>query len=648
MRNLVPVLLTISALSTSVQSQRRHQHEDQLGLVDSLRRDFMKLEEELWNRLLGRENEIDKNEVVPEVGLIKKFKRFDDSLASLYPHGITHNIENALETSYQWKLAEAELLSIYALYETFRRFARQQSAPGRVPAPTQAWMDLAGAILTDGQSSMPETLKRLRNLMKDEYLIREVSKEINFVQCRGTQSNRQMILALYENMAVTELKAYILEQFGYMLMKVMKKEDNNKQLLSDSTKSKEDYIANTMRLISEIQIMANKTSNELWMCDPQKQVKGETFIEITQFLQGYVQNEVDLNPEGTCSETCADYTYTKSHSCFKNLYCREQRRCNGKIINCKFVDSDMWVCPADASSGRRYQYIEYENGRILGRKQGGCTKRTVKVDSWWRWLFWHCSYCMCLCDEQGALSDRYFNLRAALSDANSNMVVTGMRFAKVNRIIHMQVQEGVLLPRGRIDQNTVHWKPVENYTITDRKIVNGQDYHTLTWEKRSIDLDDLYVNHGHVITGVRFKMIGSHLNFEIYATPYNFISGQLQPEKSIWIDNPITDVSRHRRRSKVQIYKADIPTRSLSNAKMASRTDQFIEFTHTDFDTDAAQTTVPFLDAQKVSSAEAVPLEGAGIYYKSASSSTGYIGLKIMPIDHSKLLNLGVGIESVN
>ncbi len=31
-----------------------------------------------------------------------------------------------------------------------------------------------------------------------------------------------------------------------------------------------------------------------------------------------------------------------------------------------------------------------------------------KVDSWWRWLFWHCSYCMCKCDAPGPNSDRYW------------------------------------------------------------------------------------------------------------------------------------------------------------------------------------------------------------------------------------------------
>lgn len=43
--------------------------------------------------------------------------------------------------------------------------------------------------------------------------------------------------------------------------------------------------------------------------------------------------------------------------------------------------------------------------------------------------------------------------------------------------------------------------------------------------------------------GVRFKEIGSHLNFEIYVTKFDFDTGKLKPEHSKWKDNPNTDVA---------------------------------------------------------------------------------------------------------
>jgi hypothetical protein len=77
------------------------------------------------------------------------------------------------------------------------------------------------------------------------------------------------------------------------------------------------------------------------------------------------------------------------------------------------------LCIQDNRKDRRYSWIEYENGRILGKK-GSCERGVTKVDSWWRWLFWHCSYCFCLCDEQGPQSDRYFNLREVKADVANN------------------------------------------------------------------------------------------------------------------------------------------------------------------------------------------------------------------------------------
>ena len=80
--------------------------------------------------------------------------------------------------------------------------------------------------------------------------------------------------------------------------------------------------------------------------------------------------------------------------------------------------------------GRRYDWVEYEDNTILGNKpsNGQCISKKnvdiskildtiifllfphadkIKVDSWWRWLVWHCSYCVCKCDSgPGPNTDR--------------------------------------------------------------------------------------------------------------------------------------------------------------------------------------------------------------------------------------------------
>lgn len=79
-----------------------------------------------------------------------------------------------------------------------------------------------------------------------------------------------------------------------------------------------------------------------------------------------------------------------------------------------------------------------------------------------------------------------------------------------------------------------------------------------------------------------------------------------------------------------------MPTSIAIPSDVLSSSDQFIEFTHSDFDKDAAQSTVPFLDAQSVVSDIHVPLSGAGLYHKGMVGSGGFIAPKIITYDYSQ------------
>lgn len=129
-------------------------------------------------------------------------------------------------------------------------------------------------------------------------------------------------------------------------------------------------------------------------------------------------------------------------------------------------------------------------------------------------------------------------------------VVTGLRITKQNRIFHLQIQEGELLPRGNINRSSLAWKPIESYQIFDRDVRNGRDYHTLSYESRSIDLDDIYTDdNSFIVVGVRWRVVGAHLNLEAKLAEFEFKMGKLiSPEtNSFWKSNDNTDVSGERR-----------------------------------------------------------------------------------------------------
>ena len=159
------------------------------------------------------------------------------------------------------------------------------------------------------------------------------------------------------------------------------------------------------------------------------------------------------------------------------------------------------------------------------------------MDSWWRWLFWHCSYCFCKCDAPGPDSDRYWSLKEVATDIESNKIISGIRFVKKNRVIQIEIEQTTALQEGLIDTDR-SWTEAENLDVDDKANV-----YEMFYENRALDLDLLEAPPGHVITGVRLRKLGVHLNLEARVTPINFKNGTLNPSLSTWIGHDKTQES---------------------------------------------------------------------------------------------------------
>ncbi|XP_021194433.3 uncharacterized protein LOC110379212 isoform X2 [Helicoverpa armigera] len=503
--------------------------------------------------------------------------------------------------------------------------------------------DFAEWCVSHDPGALPGLLERVHALVVPPHknllgrgllqlLIDDVKEEDSDV-CDLQMSPHQLIYDMYNTIALTEIKGYAMMQFSWMLLRIY----GRGNFTQEASLTRQRYSERTGQTASAARAALAMAKRDLYRCDPPVHTSGVTYAEVTRLLQGYVENEVDLNGDGTCKENCAFYTLTENHGCYKEQFCSKQDKCNGRIIDCQYVDSDMWVCPASYSSQRRYEWIEYENGRTLGRV-GSCRLGTTKVDSWWRWLFWHCSYCMCLCDD-ATRSHRFFSLREATSDIANNKVVTGIRLVKHGKVFHIQIYQGKLVERGFVESSEE--VVAQAFDPTQPGIIEGVDYHTLSYEKRAIDLDELDSPAGHVLTGARFRMIGAHLHFEIRSTPFNYTTGKLSPDRSQWISNDNTEGS-YTPRSRLELHKPDIPTRAHTSLRIDSQHDQYIEFTHSDFDADAAQSTVPFVDIQPVVPSKALNtkgatlISGAGLYHRGARGSGGFIGAKLITYDYSR------------
>ncbi|XP_012275055.1 uncharacterized protein LOC105696851 isoform X1 [Orussus abietinus] len=465
----------------------------------------------------------------------------------------------------------------------------------------------------------------------------DTMEEGTFRICNQQQSPQELLYTMYNTIALTETKALAVVQFSYNILRLFKQGNFTEEMKVQ----KEAYESRMYQTLRAVRTAMAHAPRDLWRCDPAEHKPESTYTELKQVFQSYVINEVDMNRDKTCRESCGFYNYAKVEGCYENQFCSRQRRCNGRLINCQYVDSDMWICPSERNSDRRYEYIEYENGRVLGKKDT-CTRETVKVDSWWRWLFWHCSYCICSCDDHNASSDRYFSLQAVVSDFANNKVITGIRLRKKNHIVYMQIKEGVLLPRGGINDSTTAWREIEEFSILDPDLVEGVDYYTLGWNQTEVDLDDVVGPSNHVLIGVKFRKLGSHLNLEVLTTPFNFTTGKLiRPhDNKLWHSNENTDNSDESKRSFLDIRKPDVPTQHNARSEPDSTHNQYLKFKTTDLDKDAGQTTVPFLDVQPIVPNPLVPLSGAGIFHKGSPGSGGFLALKIITYNFADHLHV--------
>ncbi|XP_053987379.1 uncharacterized protein LOC128880873 isoform X2 [Hylaeus volcanicus] len=604
-------------------------------IIDEMRYKLLRLQETLERDLSQASFGVVGFEDEKYFSLIKSYKTFGNELEQKFPSG-GYEYLNPLSSILLWARTENELRSIDGLYKVFRQM-QSEILNHTAPLDVQRLADFSETILHDPNASIINALSRVTDFIIHDKLFVKAYKDSSSLICNEQQSLQQLLYNLYNTVTLTEIKGYSMIQFSYMLLRVYNPGSNFTDEMDLVTQQYATRTSETVRAVKTAMAFAPR---DLWKCDARKQELDETYTKFIDLFQGYIVNEVDLNHESSCRQNCAYYSYAKVQGCYKDQYCAKQRQCNGKILECEYVDSDMWVCPSDRNYNRRYERVQYENGIVYGQK-GYCKNGYTKVESWWRWLFWHCSYCFCYCDDHTAKSDRYVSLQSVHSDVANNKVITGIAFKKVNQVIHIEIQEGELLPRGNVNKTTVSWKPIEAFNILDKNVKNGIDYHTLAWEERGLDLDDLVPAQDHLLTGVRFRKLGSHLNLEIKVSPFDFITGKLNKplEKSFWIANDATD------RDELKLAKADIPTRLSVPTVPDSKPNQYLNFAPSSRTEDVAQNTIPFIDVQRVESNPPVPIAGAGIFHKGRSMSGGYVALKLITYDFSPHLQVDLGTE---
>lgn len=72
---------------------------------------------------------------------------------------------------------------------------------------------------------------------------------------------------------------------------------------------------------------------------------------------------------------------------------------------------------------------------------------------------------------------------------------------KHGKVFHIQIYQGTLVERGFVESSEE--VAVQPFDPTHAGVIEGVDYHTLSYERRAIDLDELDSPAGHILTGAR-------------------------------------------------------------------------------------------------------------------------------------------------
>lgn len=77
--------------------------------------------------------------------------------------------------------------------------------------------------------------------------------------------------------------------------------------------------------------------------------KGTYYTSITNFMQGYIDNQINLDASHTCANTCSDHKLTgKNYDCHNDTICAhhnfQKTRCTGEVFDCSSIESDGSVC----------------------------------------------------------------------------------------------------------------------------------------------------------------------------------------------------------------------------------------------------------------------------------------------------------------
>ncbi|XP_011313502.1 uncharacterized protein [Fopius arisanus] len=487
-------------------------------------------------------------------------------------------------------------------------------------------------------------------------------RENEMLTCDEGNSHQQVIYQIYYTVALTELRGFIMAAWSYGLRPLYEKG----KYKAEVTEIEAGFTMRTRDFLLATKEAMKLASNAIRRCDPKGGFKkGISYAEFDELFQTYVVNEADISDKNSCSKTCetlGPMTYERKIDSYRNY--NYDRPCWGTVTDCRKGGGKMTICDTrNSSNSRRYYWFKESNGDVAGDNSAGCPGQLNYPKSWIRG-FYSCDYCVCRCEADRVITraKRAICFMPAMSSFEFNMVVTGVRIVQRDKMIYLQVREGVLEGQGAIKKNTDRWANFTEYEyerlheggftkswgLRTVRLRRGYNFDFIKGDQRSMNLDDVSAPFGHVVVGVRFalaedvsKKTNNPVRLMLLIAPYNFETGKLDVslhKRPTWIG-----VDNIKNRAEIKFDHPDIPTKHHLNIP-STQPNLFVKFQESDLKKDAGQSTIPFWDIQEVVTTPTAPLTGVGIFHKGHRDRIygGYLALRILSLNFIDYLNATV------
>ena len=167
--------------------------------------------------------------------------------------------------------------------------------------------------------------------------------------------------------------------------------------------------------------------------------------------------------------------------------------------------------------------------------------------------------------------------------------MTGVALKKFNGVFHFLVTERELLGYGTVNTSVPVWRSYNSddyFSAHDTRMHEGIDYHAMSHQNRTLNLDLVAVPQGRLVTGIRFTVVDGVITIQVRGTKFDFTTGKLQDiDQSFWY------VSAPRNRTEINLANSRASTQCPEKSIIDITQNRFVKFGPTSREADAAQTT---------------------------------------------------------